>query len=309
VTPKDYKDVLRGAVFDNVGLKVISILCALLIYGFVHGSENAQRTFRVSVLWLMPPESANRELMTQIPTEVNVTLRGSRTQLDDLRADDLGSLQLDLRSGRETRINLDPAMFHVPGGLTVEQIYPSLFELRWDDVITRPIPIQVPRTGELPSGLTVKGTASVEPPTVNARGPRSVVEVIQFARTAPFDVTGLNEGTERRSLPVDKPPQLVRYDLESVVATLEVSRENVTREFPMKVQVVGIPRAATTPTTVMVKVTGTSDAIKGLLQESIIPRVEPKMDAPSGSAYLDVLVDVPQGVRANIEPPKVLVRW
>ena len=30
-----------------------------------------------------------------------------------------------------------------------------------------------------------------------------MVEVIQFARTAPFDVTGLNEGVEKRSLPRD----------------------------------------------------------------------------------------------------------
>src|SRR5262249_50355192 len=177
------------------------------------------------------------------------------------------------------------------------------------DVITRPIAIQVPRTGELAPGLTIKGNAFVEPPSVNARGPRSVVEVIQFVRTAPLDVTGLNEGTEKRSLPLDKPAQLVRYDLDSVVAHTEVARENVTRESPMKVQVVGIARATTKPETVMVKVTGTGDAIKGLLPESIIPRVEPKVDTPAGSAYIDVLVDVPQGVKASVEPPKVLVKW
>ena len=77
------------------------------------------------------------------------TLSGSRTTLDDLRADDLGTLQLDLRTGRVPYVELDASMFHVPEGLVAEQLYPPRIELRWDDVITRVIPVQVSRTGEL----------------------------------------------------------------------------------------------------------------------------------------------------------------
>src|SRR4029079_11089980 len=105
----------------------------------------------------MPPDSANRTLVTQLPTEVSVTLRGSRTQLDDLHTDDLGSLRLDLRDGRRPSIDPDASMFHVPPGLTVEQIIPSSIMLRWDDVISRPIQLQVARTGEPVAGFSVKG--------------------------------------------------------------------------------------------------------------------------------------------------------
>src|SRR5688572_325868 len=148
MSPKDgWRELLRSALLDNFGLKIISLLVALGFYAYVHGAENAQRTVELSLLSIMPPEAANRQLMTQLPTSVAVTLRGSRTQLDDLKADDLGSLQLDLKSGRETRIDLEPSMFHVPAGVTVQQIYPSTIELRWDDVIARQLPIQVARTG------------------------------------------------------------------------------------------------------------------------------------------------------------------
>lgn len=38
------KDGLRGAVrsalLDNLGLKLISLLCALGFYAFIHGAEN-----------------------------------------------------------------------------------------------------------------------------------------------------------------------------------------------------------------------------------------------------------------------------
>ncbi|HSN97374.1 MAG TPA: CdaR family protein, partial [Candidatus Nanopelagicales bacterium] len=210
------RGIIRTAILENFGLKVLSLAFALGFYAFIHGAENAQRTFSVSVVSVMPKEDLNRQLMTQLPTEVAVTLSGSRTQLDDLRADDLGTLQLDLRSGRVPYIELDPSMFHVPEGLVVEQIYPPRIDLRWDDVITRTIPVQVPRTGELAQGFEVKGTIAVDPASVKARGPQSIVEVMQYARTEAFDVTGLTEGAYRRTLALDRPPKLVSYDVDSV---------------------------------------------------------------------------------------------
>ncbi|HTN84635.1 MAG TPA: hypothetical protein VL242_13140, partial [Sorangium sp.] len=154
------REALRSALLDNLGLKLLSITFALCLYAFIHGAENAQRTFSLDIVTIIPPDSSNRQLMTQVPQAVSVTVRGSRTQLDDLRADDLGTLQLDLRNGTVTRIELDKSMFHVPAGLTVEQIYPPTIDLRWDDVVVRPIPVQVPRTGDAAQGFLVKGTTS-----------------------------------------------------------------------------------------------------------------------------------------------------
>jgi YbbR domain-containing protein len=312
MTAGGIRDALRSALLDNLGLKLLSLAFALGFYAFIHGAENAQRTFSVSVVSVMPKEELDRQLMTQVPTEVAVTLSGSRSQLDDLRADDLGTLQLDLRSGRVTHIELHESMFHVPTGLKVEQIYPPHIELRWDDVITRLIPVQVSRTGEVADGFEVKGGISVEPAAVKARGPQSVVDVMQNARSMPFDVTGLTEGVYQRTLALDRPPKLVTYDVESVVATVEVTRELASRTFDRKVEVVGLPRARTTPAVVTVRITGTEEDVNTLAPEAIVPRVEMKganVDITQpGSAYLDVLVDVGR-VKADVSPPKVLVKW
>jgi hypothetical protein len=314
MTAKDgVRDNIRAALLDNIGLKILSLLCALGIYAFIHGAENAQRTFTVSVVTIMPPESANRQLMTQIPNEVKVTLRGSRTQLDDLRSDDLGTLQLNLRGGRESNMDLKPGMFRVPAGVEIEEIHPPAIELRWDDVVDREIPVQIARTGEPAQSFAVKGVITSEPNVVRSRGPRSIVDVMQYARAAPFDVTGLTEGVYRRPLPLDKPPKLVNYDVESVIATVEIAREVAKKEFAnLRVEVVGLPRAATTPPTVKVRLVGSNDDVNAVSPESLVPRVEPKTAgvdlAKPGSAYLDVLLDVPN-VKVEINPPKVLVKW
>ena len=104
----------------TVALKILSLAIAVALYAFTHGPETAQRTFSVSVLSLMPPDSAKRYLVSPLPTEVGIELRGSRSQLDELHADDIGPLRLNLRSGRDAKIELDDSMFHIPAGLTVE---------------------------------------------------------------------------------------------------------------------------------------------------------------------------------------------
>jgi hypothetical protein len=312
VTPKDgWREAIRGLLFDNLGLKVLSLLVALGFYAFIHGAENARRTLAVPVVAIQPPEST-RQLMTQLPPEVAVTVRGSRTQLDDLRADDLGSLRLDL-TGQETRVDLAAPMFHVPPGITVEQIFPSSIPLKWDEVVLRSIHVQVLRTGEPPHGLSVKGPPGVEPPVVTARGPRSAVETISVVRTALFDVTGLPEGQHRKKLRLEDPPKLVAFDTEFVDATVELAREVVTNKVPnLKVEVVGVPRATTRPTVVTVYVMGTAEDVNSIAPDSLVPRVEPKVTGADlgkpGSAYLDVVVDVPRG-KARVDPPKVLVKW
>jgi hypothetical protein len=306
------RDRVRNAITENVGLKLLSLACAIGFYAFIHGAGDAQRTFSVGVILLRPPDSENRELL-QPPTEIGLVLRGPRSQLDDLKADDLGSLQLDLRSGRDTRVDLDPTMFHVPAGLVIEQIIPQAITLRWDDVIQRSIPVQVTRTGELAAGFTMKGPITTEPAAIQSHGPRSMLETMQFVAATPFDTTGLSGGVFRRPLAISKPPSFVTFDTETVVATVEIVRELKTTKFSrLKVEVVGVPRAQTVPGTVTVLITGTPEDVNSILPEAIVPRVEPKAAGADltkpNSMLLDVLVDVPRA-KAEVEPKQVLVKW
>ncbi|MEO7327044.1 MAG: CdaR family protein, partial [Minicystis sp.] len=266
----------------------------------------------VSVLSLMPLDGANRQLVTQLPTAVGVTLRGSRAQIDGLHAADVGTLLLDLRDGKKTEIELEAPMFDIPTGLSVEQIIPPSIKMRWDDVVTRSIPVQVPHNGDPAAGLALQGI-KVEPREVEARGPRLLIQVMQFARTEPIDITNLGEGSTRRAIPLDRPPNLVTYKLEGVSAVAEVTRKLVKRPIgKLKVEVIGLTRATTNPTMVTVVVTGSPDEVNALSAESIVPRVEPKAAGldlgKPGSANLPVLVEVARA-KVEIEPASVVVKW
>jgi YbbR domain-containing protein len=205
-------------------------------------------------------------------------------------------------------------MFHIPVGVAVEQIFPSSLKVKWDDVITKAIAVQVPRTGEPRPGYGLKGVIASDPVEVHATGPRSVVDVIQVARAAPFDVTGLGQGTHTQKLPLDKPPTLVSYDRDQVTASVDITRQLVTKTFPrLKVEIIGLPRATTRPGTVSVVVTGTTEDVNAIAPDAIVPRVEPKSAGDDitkpGNDNLVVLVDVPKGIIVQVDPPKVVVTW
>ncbi len=300
----------RSALFDNVGLKIVSMLCALSIYAFIHGAETVQRTFSVGVVSVMPPDAANRQLRTPLPTEVGVTVRGPRTELDRMTAGDLGSLKLDLRTGHETKIDLDPEALSIPAGVKVEQMFPASINVRWDDVVNSKIKVQVTRTGELEPGFVVQGTL-VDPEAVLVRGPRSVVDVMQSVRTVPFDITGLGEGTHKRVLALDIPPDGIVFDAEEVTAAVEVAREERTASFAaIAVEVIGMPKAKVQPPVVNIRVKGPAELVRSLERVSVVPRVEiAEADrSKPGSRLEKVIVDLP-GLDATIEPDSVLVKW
>ena len=304
---------LREILSENLALKVLSFAFALGLYAFIHGAEDAQRTFPVDVVAIPPPAAAHRVLLTPLPP-LRVTVRGSRTLLDELRADDLGSLQLDLRSGKIEHLELDPEMVHVPPGVRAQQIDPPVVELRWEDEVTREVPIQAALTGQPAPGFVVKGAPTVEPTVVQVHGPRSAVEVIQFARAEAFDVGGLSkEGAYERMLAIDRPPPRVTFELGTATVKVELAREELQRLFvKVPVQVVGTSRATVLPAEVDVRIEGPPEIVRALRAEQIIPTLDLRPAgvnvSVAGSAKLPVSVEL-EHCRTTILPQLVVVRW
>src|SRR5882757_9697020 len=125
---------IKAAFTENLNLKFVAFGFALRLYSLFHGAQDAQRTVTVNLVAIMPPETVNHVLVSPLPPSVRLTLRGSRSALDDLHTDDLGNLQIDIHYGSEHRVTLDPSMVHVPPGVRVEQIVPPTIDLVWEDL-------------------------------------------------------------------------------------------------------------------------------------------------------------------------------
>src|SRR5688500_15244501 len=106
-----------GLVTDNFGLKVFAIMVAVGLYGLVRGAEDATTNVPVSVVALLPPPSSNKMLVSELPDEVQLTLHGSRSQINQIVRDGLDPIQIDLREERGSYYTFDPNAFELPAGV------------------------------------------------------------------------------------------------------------------------------------------------------------------------------------------------
>jgi hypothetical protein len=270
----------------------------------------------LSVVALTPPDSSNRVLTTPIPAQVRVTYRGPRAMLDELHTDDVGNVQLDLRGGNETRIQLDASTIPVPPGLRVEQACFSLGDrclpeipLVWEDLIVRDVRVEVGVVGTAAPGFVVKVAPTSDPAVVRAHGPKSEVLVLQRARADAFDVTGLTEGKYTRQLAIDRPVGRVTFDVPSVAATVEIGREVTERPFTkIPVAILGRTGGKAQPAEVDVRLSCPAEVVRALRPEQVVPRVQILSPTEHGSDALPVELKIDQ-CDVHVTPPTVIVRW
>src|SRR5262247_1532193 len=108
----------------HLGLKVVSIALAALLWVAVAGEQTVERSLRIPLEFTNLP--ARLELVGDTPTVVDVRVRGSSGALNRLAAGELVAV-LDLASARagQRLFHLTGADVRAPFGVEVVQINPS----------------------------------------------------------------------------------------------------------------------------------------------------------------------------------------
>lgn len=307
---------LRDTFTENLPLKGLALLFSVLFFGYVHGQEDIRdKTLAVAVVSL-PPDGGARELMTRIPASVHVTLRGPARAINKLIQEGIAPVEVDLRKGNTERLTFPPSGFHLPSEVKVLTVDPPEIPLEWEEVITRRLPLQVSLTGLPARGSEVTGPPELDPREATVRGPISRVEVLQFARLAAFDVTGLSPGTYTRRIALDSPGPLVRYlGSQAATVTIHIAERRIERLFAsLPVEVVGPAYGFSLPRGVDVTIVGPPEVITNLRPEQIVPQVDLleqgkwSADLQHGSTVGLVSVHLAHA-EARIQPPTVIVKW
>ena len=175
--------------FRHLGLKIVSIGLAALLWALVSGEQVVERALRVPLEFTNVP--AQLELVDDAPNNVDVRVRGSSGALGRLGAGDVVAV-LDLRGARDARgqlFHLTGADVRSPLGVDVVQVTPSTIAMSFEKSDSKPVPIVPAFEGEPASGFVVS-TVTVNPPSVDLVGPASVVATMTEAITEPVSVTG-----------------------------------------------------------------------------------------------------------------------
>jgi YbbR domain-containing protein len=293
--------------FRHLGLKIMAIVLATLLWLIVAGDHLVERSMRVPLEFRNIPTAL--EIVGDPPTSVDVRLRGSSAILSRIEASEIVAV-LDLNTARP-----GSRMFHLrneevraPYGVEVAQVVPGTIALEMEKASRRTVPV-VPALDGQPAPGYVLGRAMADPATVEVVGPESRLHRLTGATTEPVDVTGAHArvsdlvtvGVADSAVRLVK-PQTARVNVE----VLPAPRERELAGVPVRYRNLGAGLSAQVkPVLTEVTVRGARDAIQGLRPGDIAAFVDLVGLGP-GRYNLRVQVDPSQsfGV-SSIDPTLV----
>jgi YbbR domain-containing protein len=296
--------------FRHVGLKLVSVGLAVLLWMVVAGEQVVERGLRVPLEFQQVP--AGLEVEGELPTLVDVRVRGASGTLSRIGPTDVVAA-LDLRAARPGRrlFQLTPEEVRVPFGVQVLQVTPASISLVLERSETRDVPVVPSVEGSPAPGYTI-GRVTSEPATVQVTGPASAVEKVTEATTETVSVAGATATVSDQVTVgfVDPALRLSNSRHTSIrVEILPGPAERTVRERPIHLRDVGaLVQAQAFPPTVEVVLRGTRQSLGRVNVDEVAAFVE-LGGVGAGDYSMAVRVDAPPDVGVvRISPETVQVK-
>lgn len=198
--------VLRGLLFDNLGLKLVALLMALLVYLNVYTDRPASMT--VSFPIQIDDLGDSLSLSGPRPAPVHVALKGTGKQLLRVRLTEPPiKISLDgVGPGRYQR-TIAPAdlPIQIDGPQVEHVIGPRMVELQIERRVHRAIPVAARVNGVPASGFAWPGTVVAQPMSVIVTGPRSAIAALDSVELRAVSIGGRRDTLDTPVEPVALP--------------------------------------------------------------------------------------------------------
>jgi hypothetical protein len=178
-------NVIRGLLFDNLGLKLVALLLAVLVYLNVYTDRTA--TMMVSFPLQLSDLPDSISLSGPVPAAVQAEIRGTGKRIILLRATEpqINVSLAGVGPGRFERA-LSAADLPLPEGLEVERMVgPRMLALELDRKRVRHVHVAAPA-----AGVTRAGRVAVEPAMVRLSGPAKVIAELDSVVLATVRIDG-----------------------------------------------------------------------------------------------------------------------
>jgi YbbR domain-containing protein len=182
-------DFLRRNVLHNLGLKLLSLGIAVLLWLAVAREPSAEVAITVPIEFHNAPE--NLEISSESIPQVQVRERGPAGIVHNLGPAEVHAI-IDLRSATtgEHTYDLAPNKIRAPRDVQTLQVIPSQFRISFDKREDKRVPVQPRVIGSTAPGFRL-GEVTVDPPIVSVAGPQKRVDAITSLITDPVDASGV----------------------------------------------------------------------------------------------------------------------
>ncbi|CAN5509132.1 CdaR family protein [soil metagenome] len=289
----------------SLPLAIASLLLSLILWLYVFPQnldENIPRQVSVKLSYTGLPDGMT---VTRIPDTVLLTAKGEVKALDALVADPQLEAVVPLGAAK-------PGRQRYPVTITPGR-YKDFFEERqyaWvetEEIATRKIAVEVETRGQLSDETLALDDALIDPPIVEVRGPRSVIDRIAKARV-PFDLRAVTLTTRDPQYPAVEAlfangavAENVSLDPKIVKVTPIVSSSPQQKQISILTQIISSPAvgyimAGYEISPPLVSIRGSSRALAGITQISTEPL---DISGITKTTEFTVNLKVPKGITVS----------
>ena len=295
--------------FGNIGLKLLAIGIALVLWLAIAGEPIVERSMRVPLEFQNVP--SDLELVGDAPNTVEVRLRGPSTAVTRLSPGDTAAV-LDLKDARPGRrlFDLQPEGVRVPFGVEVTAVLPVTIPVLLEPTGSRVVPVLPSVEGDPAPGF-VLGRITADPATIEVLGPESQLRRRAEAITEPVSVEGKTSVVKETVRVGVSNPALRLAQPRTAIVTAEIVPAPVERtvpDVPVRARNLNaLLSARVTPSVIAVTVRGPAEAIRGLAGGAVNAYVD-LAGLGSGRYNLPARVESTAFGTVRIEPATVEVR-
>jgi len=219
--------MLRRLLFRNLGLKIFSVVIAVLVWFILSGQRReriSERGYRIPLSVVnIPPRTL---IASPLPAAVDVRLRGPFTALRQLEPASLEAVVdlLDASTG-ERAYRLTPGDVNVPQEVEVLSISPQEVAIVLDWVDDRRVPVVPALVGQPAPGQRVIEVFA-DPRTARVIGPATALARMESVTTDPISVAGRSASFSTAATTLARIPGVRVREGQIVTVTVRLGAES-----------------------------------------------------------------------------------
>jgi YbbR domain-containing protein len=267
---------------------IFAIIVALVYWGITVTEEKENKTFAVSIKFSHVPRDF-AVVGPDVQTKINVEVAALSDILKKIGEEDI---ELTIDAGRFTSgplvYELTENDLNLPSSVSFVRVFPKILQLQLDKKITSRIMLKPQFVGRADNGKQV-AFWKIEPPSLEAEGPQSVIEATKYIPTQPIPLTGRRENFSIPVVPISDDPEIsIKIETSPVLSVTlgEKKTQKVIKGVPVFVaRLLPNIEAQTEPKEITVVIEGAPQVIDNISPDQLFAQIDVGGLAVSDASY------------------------
>ena len=293
-------DKINKVLTANLGAKIISLFFAVFLWLHVTAQQLENQTFRVPLALAGIPDTLT--IIHDLPEYVEVSVRGSRSNLLKLRLFGRLKATVDVSVAKPGRVNisLSSAILNISEEFDPREVIidePKVLTLNFERVVSRLVPVKVAFKGEIPQDIIIRGAPAIIPDRVRVSGAMSIINSITLLNTEEIDIRG-KRGKLSHELGINMSGYNAVVIPDKVLVEIELSKRGVRTLAnlpPTILQDTENILVRYSPKTVSLTIEGPEELINGITSDEVSILLNITTRRP-GTYKIQPEVKLPQGI-------------